>query len=303
MTSYRPCGTEVGHTIKLRRTETSRRSAGHPAVCLVGVGVTGNRLLDALHRGDGEADVTPLVTVATSSDGASDAVTVNGSQTAGGLKEFDGADLVVILASAEEPDGLRLSGVVARAAHAAGTQVFAMLAQPPFPPGVSVRTVAAEIADCIDALIFIPSDPHTSMAQHVLAAYVAAAVGGISGDVQLRAPVGADFLDVRRTFIGAGEAFTGVGLATGTDRARRAAKVALAEIGPTRLAMATGVLILVAGARSLRLREIAAATYAVHEAASHDSRVALAVHYDERLGEAVRVTLIVAERATCASGC
>jgi cell division protein FtsZ len=268
-----------------------------PAVRVLGVGMIGGMLAESLGRFGIGTDGAFTRVSPSAVDEAATGRNVTVPTIIPALSYFTGMDFVVILASPGEPEALRILGDVARVARAAGALVFAMLAQPPLPPGESVRALAAEIADCTDALIFVPTEPPTSVLLHLLDAYVAAAFVRVPDSFRPSAPVGADFLDVRRTFIDAGEASTGVGLATGPDRALHAAERAIDQAGSARLATARGLLILVAGGCSLRLREVTSAVYAVHDAASHDTTVTLGAHYDERLGETVRVTLIVAERA------
>ncbi|MCL6484955.1 MAG: cell division protein FtsZ, partial [Janthinobacterium lividum] len=104
-------------------------------------------------------------------------------------------------------------------------------------------------------------------------------------------------LDLSASFTGTGQASVGVGQAKGaarSDRASRAVEQAIASIGTAQLAAAAGVLILLIGGRSLRLHEIADTTYAVHAVTARGAAQVLAVQNDERLGDALRVTVIAA---------
>lgn len=259
-----------------------------PAVVVVSVGETGSALAVSLKRAhiDGGAS---FIYAWSSPHGAG----ADGGVVGPDASPFASARLVVILASAMEDGALRTCGMAGRAAHAAGVPVVAMFAQPPFPPGGEVKAVADEIADCIDSLVFVPEFPHATLLGHLANVYLAAVTAGQSGAPRL--PVGAEFLDVRGAFADTGETFAGVGLANRADRARYAARLAVAAIGARRLMMAEGLLIVVAGARALRLQEIAAAAFEVQAATSGDATGALAMHYDDRLGDTVRVTVIAAE--------
>ncbi|WP_181156845.1 hypothetical protein [Paraburkholderia sp. BL21I4N1] len=263
----------------------------------MGIGAIGGMLDESFEQiGIGTNGVFTRVASSAVSDAATDRY-CQVSTVVPALGHFTGVDFVVILGSTDELRSLRISGDVARVARAAGALVFAMLAQPSSPTGGSVKGVVAEIADCTDALIFVPSQPHVSLLQHLLDAHIAAAFAGVSNSSRPRAPVGADFLDVRRTFIDAGEASIGIGSATGRDRARHAAEMAIVDAESSPIDTAAGVAILVAGGCSLRLREVETAVCAVREVASPNTTVTLGVHCDERLGETVQVTLIVAEHA------
>jgi len=259
-----------------------------PAIRIIGVGTTGVGLVIALQPTRTGSNVDFMCAWS-----AGDAEALSCSEVSKTSHRPGSTDLVVILADASDADALRTSGIIGRTAHAAGAFVLAMFAQPLFPPGAAVKTVTADIADCIDALVFIPLAPNVSMLHHLLNVYIDAFSAGPSGPFCV--PVGAEFLDVRGAFADTGEAFTGIGRATGSDRARRAAEMAIADVGHPRLVIANGLLTVVTGASSLRLQEIAAAAYAIHEATAGDAVGALVAHYDDRLGDEVRVTVIAAE--------
>ncbi|WP_341809919.1 hypothetical protein [Paraburkholderia phenoliruptrix] len=54
------------------------------------------------------------------------------------------------------------------------------------------------------------------------------------------------------------------------------------------------MLVIVAGAETLRLAEVASALYQVHARTRGDAQAVLAAHYDERMGQAVRVIVVAA---------
>nr|WP_233632291.1 hypothetical protein [Burkholderia gladioli] len=107
-------------------------------------------------------------------------------------------------------------------------------------------------------------------------------------------PAGSEFLDLRSAFHGAGRASLGSGLASGPERILEAATDAVDELGDIALHAASGILVIVAGAETLRLAEVASALYQVHARTRGDAQAVLAAHYDERMGQAVRVIVVVA---------
>lgn len=176
-----------------------------------------------------------------------------------------------------------------------GALVLAVLAQPAI-SAATARSAASAMAGYVDGVIFVPATPHASLLRHVVDAYVAACTEGVV-DRPWRAPIGTEFLDLSASFAGTAQASVGVGQATGaarSDRARRTVQQAIAGIGTAQLSAATGVLILLAGGRSLRLHEIADTTYAIHAVSAHGAVQVLAVQNDVRLGDALRVTVIAA---------
>ncbi|KVS33628.1 hypothetical protein WK36_16710 [Burkholderia cepacia] len=209
---------------------------------------------------------------------------------------FAGAKAVIVIAAAGEPDALRVSVIVSAAARKVGARVVALLAQPPLPPGSLVRAVAAELSRCADAVVFVPESPHPSVLHRLIDAYLMAMRGAQPSAPEWKMPTGSDFLDVREAFTGTTGAVIGVGEGRGPDRIKDAARQAIHDVGSDRLSMAGGLLVMVSGAESLRLREVAAAAYAICEATTGDAGSVLAAHYDDRLGETVRITVIAAER-------
>ncbi|MGN4039029.1 hypothetical protein ACS0ZG_35350 [Burkholderia gladioli] len=60
------------------------------------------------------------------------------------------------------------------------------------------------------------------------------------------------------------------------------------------MSTASGLLVIVSGAETLRLGEVASSLYQVHARTRGDTEAVLASHYDERMGGLVRVTVVAA---------
>ncbi|WKZ86463.1 hypothetical protein N5B55_05775 [Ralstonia pickettii] len=289
MKNHELCKIDVANRVSLlplAGTGTLEQVAGRTAVCVVGVGATGIRLLHVFRAHEAKESETFLAIGATAENASSDP----------DAREFGGAALVVMLANTNDAGVLRDMEAMGRRASSAGALVFAVLAQPAA-SGAMARNAASAMAGYVDGVIFVPAAPHASLLRHVLDAYTAVCTQGDASH-PCRAPIGTDFLDLSASFTGTGQASVGVGQATGaarSDRASRAVDQAIASIGTAQLAAAAGVLILLIGGRSLRLHEIADTTYAVHAVTARGAAQVLAVQNDERLGDALRVTVIAAE--------
>ncbi|WP_196481898.1 hypothetical protein [Burkholderia vietnamiensis] len=265
---------------------------GHSSIQIVGVGEAGGGLAAGLyHRTGIDSGITFQQVAAVTAGRLSDGVT-----PVAGHVPFEGANAVVVIAATAEPDALRVSAIVSAAARKAGARIVVLLAQPPLPPGSLVRAVAAELSDRADAVVFVPESPHPSVLHCLVDAYLMAMRGAQPAAPEWKMPTGSDFLDVREAFSDTIGAVIGVGEGSGPERIKDAARQAILDVGSARLTMAGGLLVMVSGAEMLRLREVAAAVYAICEATTGDAGSVLAAHYDDRLGETVRVTVIVAER-------
>ncbi|WP_185723462.1 cell division protein FtsZ [Burkholderia stagnalis] len=273
----------------------ARRSTGHghdhPAVQIVGVGETGGGLAAGLYYRLGIDDGIAFQHVSATEGALSEDAPLNDEHA-----PFTGANAVIVIAAAAEPDALRVSAIVSAAARKACARVVALLAQPPLPPGSLVRAVAAELSRRVDAVVFVPESPHPSVLHCLVDVYLMAMRGAQPAALDWKMPTGSDFLDIREAFSGATGAVIGVGEGSGPGRIKDAARQAILNVGSARLTTAGGLLVMVSGAETLRLREVAAAVYAICEATTGDAGSVLAAHYDDRLGETVRVTVIAAER-------
>jgi cell division protein FtsZ len=252
--------------------------ASHPTIWVVGAGRTGDRLLELLRDKKMADNVTCVRHV---------------SGQACVPDDFAGVDIVLMLARRGEADALHLTQAVANAARLAGVFVIGMVAQ----GGTGDRSAkeSQEFARSnLNTLVQLPSVQNDLATPTRLSAYVASTVDGLAYGFRRTAPVSADILDARTVFAHKGNARIGIGCAEGEERSRRAVVAAMEDIGESRIHRAKGVLIMVAGSRSLRLRELATVANLVHAHVAAECDTCLAAHYDDELGAALRVTLIAA---------
>lgn len=266
-----------------------REPAGVSAVDLAGVGRIGAAIASALQRRMDSRGLERL-----EREGAGWWQRAARELPAGASGDRAGADLRFLFISATEPGALELAERASAAARAGGARVVAIVMSPPLPDRAAVQNATAKLAAEVDAIVVMPDYPHLTLLDCIVRAYRAAL-----GERPTRAsasamPAGSEFLDLRSAFHGAGRASLGSGLASGPERILEAATDAVGELGDIALHAASGILVIVAGAETLRLAEVASALYQVHARTRGDAQAVLAAHYDERMGQAVRVIVVVA---------
>ncbi|BCQ52376.1 cell division protein FtsZ [Burkholderia sp. Ap-962] len=204
------------------------------------------------------------------------------------------SDLAFLFIAAGEPGALDLAETAGAAARASGARIVALVMHPPLPDRAALQDATASLAAKVDAIVVTPEYPHLTLLDCIVRAY-RAAVGERPTRASASAmPAGSEFLDLRSAFHGAGRASLGSGLASGPERILEAATDAVDELGDIALHAASGILVIVAGAETLRLAEVASALYQVHARTRGDAQAVLAAHYDERMGHAVRVIVVAA---------
>ncbi|OYT87269.1 MAG: cell division protein FtsZ [Burkholderiales bacterium PBB6] len=121
------------------------------------------------------------------------------------------------------------------------------------------------------------------------------AVGGISDIIHIPGLVNVDFEDVKTVMSEPGKAMMGTAMASGPDRATKAAEQAVAcpLLEGIDLSGARGVLVLIAAARStFKLAESKNAMNTIRRYAAEDAHVIYGTAYDDSLGDQLRVTVI-----------
>jgi cell division protein FtsZ len=121
------------------------------------------------------------------------------------------------------------------------------------------------------------------------------AVGGISDIIHMPGLVNVDFEDVKTVMSEPGKAMMGTAIASGPDRATKAADLAVAcpLLEGIDLSGARGVLVLIAANRNtFKLAESRNAMNTIRRYAAEDAHVIYGTAYDESLGDQLRVTVI-----------
>jgi cell division protein FtsZ len=219
-----------------------------------------------------------------------------------------GADMVFVAAGEGGGTGTGAAPVVARIARAQGALTVGVVTRP-FGFEGRVRAQRAEdgivkLREEVDTLIVIPNDKLLEMGDNrvsMLDAFKHAdqvltqGVAGISDLITTPGTVNVDFADVKTVMENTGTALMGIGHASGEDRARLAAEMAISSpLLESSINGAKGVLLSIAAGSDLLMYEVANAAGLVQEAASQDANIIFGTVIDDALGDEVRVTVIAA---------
>ena len=229
------------------------------------------------------------------------------------MEEYDkikallkGADMVFVTAGAGGGTGTGAAPIVARIAREIGALTVGIITKPFGFEGSRRREQADEgvqaLADEVDTLIVVPNnrllsvlDKNTSMVEAFAVAddVLRQGVQGISDLVTLPGLINLDFADVRTIMSEAGDALLGIGMATGDRRAIEAAQQAVASpLLETSMDGARSILLSITGGRDLSLWEVNEAAKAVAEAAHPEANIIFGAMVDEKLDDAVWVTVV-----------
>ncbi|MEC9248079.1 MAG: cell division protein FtsZ [Pseudomonadota bacterium] len=217
-----------------------------------------------------------------------------------------GSDMVFITAGMGGGTGTGAAPVMAEIAKEEGILVVAVVTKPFREEGKARARVAEngieELKKYVDSLITIPNDKLISVLGEdgdLEDAFGAAnnvllnAVKGISEIINCRGLINVDFADVRTVMSEMGMAMMGTGVASGEDRATKAAQAAVHSplMEDINLNGARGVLVNVTAA-SLTLKEFREVGTTVQEFASEYANVVLGTVIDDSIDDEIRVTVV-----------
>ena len=221
---------------------------------------------------------------------------------------LDGAHMVFITAGMGGGTGMGAAPVIARVAKEMGILTVGVVTKPfEFEGSRRSKQADAGLAELeanVDSLIVVLNDKLLEVlgddvtqeeafkqANDVLKN----AVGGISDIIHIPGLVNVDFEDVKTVMSEPGKAMMGTAVASGPDRATKAAEAAVAcpLLEGVDLSGARGVLVLIAASKSnFKLAESRNAMNTIRRYASEDAHVIYGTAYDESLGDQLRVTVI-----------
>jgi cell division protein FtsZ len=220
----------------------------------------------------------------------------------------EGADMVFLAAGMGGGTGTGASPVVAQTARECGALTVGIVTKP-FSFEGSPRTRQAEagideLRDAVDTLIMIPNDKLLETADDdttMLEAFAEAdkvlcnATRGISDLITETGVVNLDFADVKSVMKDGGNALMGTGVASGTDAAESAARMAISSplLGDVSISGASGILVNVTGSKKLGIKQISKAASVINGEAGNDAHVFLGTVINDALPEdEVRITVI-----------
>jgi cell division protein FtsZ len=220
---------------------------------------------------------------------------------------IDGADMVFITAGMGGGTGTGAAPVVAQVAKEMGILTVAVVTKPfPF-EGVKRMKIAQagieELGQHVDSLITIPNEKLLKVLgkdMTLLNAFKAAndvllgAVQGIAELITREGMINVDFADVRTVMSEMGMAMMGTGHASGENRAREAAKLAVSSplLEDVDLAGARGVLVNITAGLDMSIGEFEEVGNTVKEFASDDATVVVGTVIDPDMTDELRVTVV-----------
>ncbi len=221
---------------------------------------------------------------------------------------ISGANMIFLTAGMGGGTGTGAAPVIARVAKEMGILTVGVVTKPfEFEGGRRMKQAEAGLAELeanVDSLIVVLNeklievlgdDVSQDQAFRQANDVLKNAVGGIADIIHIDASINVDFEDVKTVMSEPGKAMMGTAIATGPDRAHKAADSAVAcpLLEGIDLSGAKGVLVLIAASRaSLKLSESKNAMNTIRRYAAEDAHVIFGAAYDESLGDTLRVTVI-----------
>jgi cell division protein FtsZ len=228
---------------------------------------------------------------------------------------IDGAHLLFITAGMGGGTGTGAAPVIARVAREMGILTVGVVTKPfEFEGARRMKAADAGLAELeanVDSLIVILNEKllevlGDDVTQDLAFAHandvLRNAVGGISDIIHVPGLVNVDFEDVKTVMSEPGKAMMGTAIASGPDRANKAADGAVAcpLLEGIDLSGARGVLVLIAANRNtFKLSESRNAMNTIRRYAADDAHVIYGTAYDESLGDQLRVTVIATGLSPC----
>jgi cell division protein FtsZ len=219
----------------------------------------------------------------------------------------EGCDMLFITCGMGGGTGTGAAPVVAQVAKELGILTVAVVTKPFEMEGNKRSFVAdhgiAELGKYCDSLITIPNQklltvlgPQTTLLDAFKSAnqVLQGAVQGIAELITRPGLINVDFADVRTVMAETGMAMMGSGAATGENRAKEAAEMAVSSplLEDINLAGAHGILVNVTAGMDLSIGEFQEVGNIVKQFASEDATVVVGTVIDPELSNTVRVTVV-----------
>jgi cell division protein FtsZ len=220
---------------------------------------------------------------------------------------LEGADMVFITAGMGGGTGTGAAPVVAEVAKELGILTVAVVTKPfSFEGGKRLRIAEegiARLSEHVDSLITIPNEKLLSVlgkTTSLLDAFKAAndvllnAVQGIAELITKPGLINVDFADVRTVMSEMGVAMMGTGRASGDQRAREAAELAIRSplLEDINLSGARGILVNITAGLDLAIGEFYEVGNTVKEFARDDATVVVGTVIDPDMTDEMRVTVV-----------
>lgn len=216
------------------------------------------------------------------------------------------SDMVFITAGMGGGTGTGASPVIAEIAKDSGALTVAVVTKPFVFEGHRRMTTAEEgigdLKEKVDTLIVIPNqrlidviDKKMSLLEafQVADSVLGQGVQGISDLITVPGLINVDFADVRTIMTDAGSALMGIGHGVGEDRAKEAAKAAIASpLLEVSIDGAKGILFNIIGGSEMSMSEVNEAANIISEAADSQANIIFGATIREKMGEEIKISVI-----------
>jgi cell division protein FtsZ len=220
---------------------------------------------------------------------------------------IQGADMVFVTAGMGGGTGTGAAPVIAKLCREMGILTVGVVTKP-FSFEGKKRTRQAEagiqaLEECVDSLICIPNQRLLQLAGESLSLVetfkradevLLNAVQGISDLINNTGLINADFADVSTVMANKGLALMGTGMATGSERAVKAARQAISSplLEDITIDGATGIIINITGSSTLTTHETNEAVSLIMQAADEDAEIIFGTVIDDTIGDSIKITVI-----------
>ncbi len=222
------------------------------------------------------------------------------------IEALEGADMVFVTAGLGGGTGTGAAPVIASLASEMGALTVAVVTRPFAFEGkrrmMQAERGVQELVESVDTLIVIPNEKLLAVAKdagffesfRIADDVLRQGVQGISDIITIPGVINRDFADVKTTMAGMGYAVMGTATGRGENRAMDAAMAAMASplLEAGAIDGARGNLINITGSAGLKLTEVNEASTVIQNAAHEDCNIIFGAVQDERMGDAVKITVI-----------
>src|SRR5690554_4096044 len=216
------------------------------------------------------------------------------------------ADMIFITAGIGGGTGTGASPIIADIAKKSGALTIGVVTKPFSFEGRQRERVAIEgierLKNAVDTLIVIQNDrllkivdKRASLKEAFIVAddVLRQGIQGISELITVPGLINLDFADVRTIMSEGGAALMAVGHASGEERARKAAQMAITnELLDVTINGASGILFNITGGPDMSLYEVNQAAEIIKETADPNANLIFGAVVDESMGEQIRITVI-----------
>ncbi|MGC2329318.1 MAG: cell division protein FtsZ [Candidatus Sulfotelmatobacter sp.] len=222
------------------------------------------------------------------------------------IEALEGADMVFVTTGLGGGTGTGAAPIIASLAVEMGALTVAVVTKPFSFEGKRRMAQAergiAELMESVDTTIVIPNEKLLAVAENagffesfrIADDILRQGVQGISDIITLPGIINRDFADVKTIMAGMGYAVMGTATASGPNRTMEAAQRAIASplLEAGAIDGARGILINITGSASLKLAEVQQACTIIQSAAHEDANIIFGAVMDEKMKDAVKITVI-----------